>query len=119
MILPRKINFTQMGCYSDSSASDNIWMSITELMHLFGIIYSRLSANIKAIYKSGILNECEAQRYTDVSNGISIDVYALPMIIALSFRLNILGAYKMREYIINNLQQIQETRFKPTKREFL
>lgn len=75
-------------------------MSINKLIELFGITYSTLRANIKAIYKSGMLDECEVQRCINLSNGISIDVYALPMIIALSFRLNTLGAYKVRECVI-------------------
>ena len=48
-------------------------------------------------------DECEVQRCIKLSNGISIDVYALPMIVALSFRLNALGAYKVREYVMNKL----------------
>ena len=83
--------------------SNNIWMSTNELIDLFGITYPTLRANIKAIYKSGVLNEHEVQRCIKLSNGISIDVYALPMIVALSFRLNTLGAYKIREYIIEKL----------------
>ena len=78
-------------------------MSTNELIDLFGITYPTLRANIKAIYKSGVLNEHEVQRCIKLSNGISIDVYALPMIVALSFRLNTLGAYKIREYIIEKL----------------
>ena len=70
---------------------------------LFGVIQSTLRANITAIYKSGILDECEVQRCIKLYNGISIDVYALPMIIALSFRLNTLGAYKVRECVMNKL----------------
>ncbi len=81
----------------------NIWMSTNELIDLFGIIYPTLRANIKAIYKSGILDECEVQRCIKLSNGISIDVYALPMIITLSFRLNTLGAYKVRGCVMNKL----------------
>ena len=86
-----------------NTTSNNIWMSTNELIDLFGIIYPILRANIKAIYKSGILDECEVQRCIKLSNGISIDVYALPMIVALSFRLNTLGAYKTREYVITKL----------------
>ncbi len=78
-------------------------MSTNELIELFGITYSTLRGNIKVIYKSGILDECEVQRCIKLSNGISIDVYALPMIVALSFQLNTLGAYKVREYIMNKL----------------
>lgn len=83
--------------------SNNIWMSTNELIDLFGIIYPTLKANIKAIYKSGIFDECEVQRYIKLSNGNCMDVYALPMIIALSFRLNTLGVYKARECVMNKL----------------
>ena len=86
-----------------STTSNDIWMSTNELIELFDIMYPALKANIKAIYKSGILDEYEVQRCTKLSNGISIDVYALPMIVALSFRLNTLGAYKVREYVITKL----------------
>ena len=85
------------------AAAKNIWMSTNELIDLFGIIYPTLRANIKAIYKSEILDECEVQRCIKLSNGISIDVYALPMNVALSFRLNTLGAYKVRECVLNKL----------------
>ena len=85
------------------AAAKNIWMSTNELIDLFGIIYPTLRANIKAIYKSGILDECEVQRCIKLSNGISIDVYAHPMIVALSFRLNTFGAYKVRECVMNKL----------------
>lgn len=88
--------------FPDATAND-IWMSTNELIDLFGVIYPTLKANIKAIYKSGILDECEVQRCIKLYNGISIDVYALPMIVALSFRLNTLGAYKIREYTIEKL----------------
>ena len=88
--------------FPDATAS-NIWMSTNELIDLFGVIYPMLRTNIKAIYKSGILDECEVQRCIKLSNGISIDVYALPMIVALSFRLNTLGAYKVREYVMKKL----------------
>lgn len=86
-----------------STTSNDIWMCTNELIELFGITYPTLRANIKAIYKSGILDECEVQRCINLSNGISIEVYALPMIVALSVLLNTLGAYKVREYIIEKL----------------
>ena len=86
-----------------SITSNDIWMSTNELIDLFGVICPTLRANISAIYKSGILDECEVQRSINISNGISIDVYALPMIVALSFRLNTLGAYKVRECVMNKL----------------
>ena len=86
-----------------STTNNDIWMSSNELIELFGITYPTLRANITAIYKSGVLNEYEVQRRKNISNGISIDVYRLPMIVALSFRLNTLGAYKVRECVMNKL----------------
>ena len=86
-----------------STTNNDIWMSTNELVELFGIMYPTLKANIKAIYKNRILDECEVQRCIKLYNGISIDVYALPMIIALSFRLNTLGAYTVRECVMNKL----------------
>ena len=100
-------NIITMGEYGrihfPSTTNNDIWMNTNELIELFGIKYSILRGNIKAIYKSGILDECEVQRCIKLYNGISIDVYALPMIIALSFRLNTLGAYKVRECVMNKL----------------
>ncbi len=86
-----------------NTTSNNIWMSINELINLFGVTYPTLRSNIKAIYKSGILDEYEVQRCINLSNGISMDVYALPMIVAISFRLNTLGAYKVRGCVMNKL----------------
>lgn len=76
-----------------SITNNDIWMSTNELINLFGITSPTLRANITAIYKSDVLNEHDVQKSIKLSNGISIDVYALPMIAALSFRLNTLGAY--------------------------
>ena len=86
-----------------STTSNDIWMSTNELIELFGVTCPILRINVKAIYKSGILDEYEVQRCIKLYNGISIDVYALPMIVALSFRLNTLGAYKVRECVMNKL----------------
>ena len=97
------ITMDEYGQIHFPNISNNIWMSTNELIDLFGITYPTLKANIKAIYKSGVLNEHEVQRCINISNGISIDVYALPMIIALSFRLNTFGAYKVRECVMNKL----------------
>ncbi len=97
------ITMDEYGTIHFPNISNNIWMSTNELIELFGIMYPTLKANIKAIYKSGILDECEVQRCIKLSNGISTDVYALPMIIGLSFRLDTLGAYRVKECVMNKL----------------
>lgn len=97
------ITMDEYGKIHFPNISNNILMSANELIELFGITYPILRTNIKAIYKSGILNEHEVQKCIKLPNGNNVDVYSLPLIIALSFRLDTLGAYKMREYIISKL----------------
>ena len=97
------ITMDEYGKIHFQNNSNNIWMSTNELIELFGITYPTLKANIKAIYKSGILNEYETQRYIKLPNGNNVGVYSLPLIIALSFRLDTIGAYRIREYVMNRL----------------
>lgn len=97
------ITMNEYGKIHFPNISNNIWMSTNELLELFGITYPTLKANIKAIYNYRILYEYETQRYIKLSSSNNIDVYSLPLIIALSFRLDTLGAYRIREYVMNRL----------------
>ena len=97
------ITMDEYGKIHFSNNSNKVWMSTNELIELFGITYPSLKANIKAIYKSGILREYEVQKCIILPNGNNIDVYSLPLIIALSFRLDTLGAYRVREYVMNRV----------------
>ena len=83
--------------------ADDIWMSTQELVELLGVTFPTLRSNIRAIYKSGIVKEYEAERYITLPNGNSIDIYSLQMIIALAFRIDTCEAYSLREAIIHRL----------------
>ncbi len=80
-----------------------IWMSEPELMELFGVIVPVLRAAIRAVYKSGVLNEHEVQKYVRLENGYNADVFSFPMIVALSFRINSSGAKQMRKILFERL----------------
>lgn len=60
-----------------------IWMSEPELVELFGVIAPTLRAAIRAVYRSGVLNEHEVQKYVRLENGYHADVFSFPMIVAL------------------------------------
>lgn len=81
----------------------DIWMSEPELVELFGVIAPTLRAAIKAVYKSGVLKECEIQKYIRLKNGYHTDVFSFPMIAALAFRINSFGAERMRNVILERL----------------
>ena len=81
----------------------SIWMSEAELVGLFGVIAPTLRAAIRAIYKSNILKEYEVQKYVRQENGYNADVFSFPMIVALAFRIDSLGAEQVRNAILKRL----------------
>lgn len=80
-----------------------IWMSEPELVELFGIIAPALRAAIRAVYRSGVLNEHEVQKYVRLENGYHADVFGFPMIVALAFRINSSGAEQVRKILFERL----------------
>lgn len=80
-----------------------IWMSEPELVELFGVIAPTLRAAIRAVYRSGVLNEHEVQKYVRLENGYHADVFSFPMIVALAFRINSFGAEQVRNAILERL----------------
>lgn len=85
-----------------------IWMSEPELVELFGIIAPALRAAIRAVYKSGVLNEHEVQKYVRLENGYHADVFSFPMIVALAFRINSSGAEQVRKLLFERLYMRKE-----------
>lgn len=81
----------------------DIWMSEPELVELFGVIAPTLRAAVRAVYKSGVLKEYEGRKYVRLENGYYADVFGLPMIAALAFRINTFGAEHVRNVILEKL----------------
>lgn len=81
----------------------NVWMSEAELLELFGVIAPTLRAAIKTVYKSGVLKPYEAERYIKLPNGYDMDMYALSMVVALTFRINSPCADKVRNALLERL----------------
>lgn len=78
------------GCGRVAVPSDtaNVWMSEMELVELFDVIVPTLRAAIRAVYKSEVLQPCEIERRIRLPNGYYLEVYALPMVVALAFRID-------------------------------
>lgn len=81
----------------------DIWMSEPELVELFRVTAPTLRAAVRAVYKSGVLKEYEVQKYVRLENGYYADVFGLPMIAALVFRINSFGAEQVRNAILERL----------------
>lgn len=101
----RRTTITMDGCGKVSVPSDttNVWMSEMELVELFDVIAPTLRAAIRAVYKSGVLNPCEVERRIKLPNGYFTDVYALPMVVALAFRIDTPSASSVRNALLERL----------------
>ena len=93
------------GCGRIAVPSDaaNIWMSEMELIKLFDVIAPTLRAAIRAVYKSGVLQPCEVERCIRLPNGYYAEMYALPMVVALVFRINTPSAARVRNALLKRL----------------
>lgn len=85
------------------SDTANVWMSEMELVELFGVIAPTLRAAIRAVYKSGVLMPYEVERHVKLPNGYLTDVYALPMVVTLAFRIDTPSASSVRNALLERL----------------
>lgn len=100
-----RTTITMDGCGRIAVPSDaaNVWMSEMELVTLFGVIAPTLRAAIRAVYKSGVLQPCEVERRIRLPNGYYAEAYALPMVVALAFRINTPNAARVRNALLERL----------------
>ena len=101
----RRATITMDGCGRVAVPSDaaNVWMSEIELVRLFDVIAPTLRAVIRAVYKSGVLQPSEEERHIRLPNGYYAEVYALPMVVALTFRINTPNAARVRNALLERL----------------
>lgn len=85
------------------SDAANVWMNEMELVRLFDIIAPTLRAAIRAIYKSGVLHPYDVERRIRLPNGYYVEVYALPMVVALAFCINTPNAARVRNALLERL----------------
>lgn len=100
-----RTTITMDGCGRIAVSSDtaNVWMSEVELVTLFDVIAPTLRAAIRAVYKSGVLQPCDVERRIRLPNGYYADMYALPMVVALAFRINTPNAARVRNALLERL----------------
>ena len=101
----KRTTITMDGCGKVAVPSDaaNVWMSEMELVTLFDVITPTLRAAIRTVYKSGVLQPCEVERRIRLPNGYYSEVYALPMVLALAFRINTPNVARVRNALLERL----------------
>ena len=93
------------GCGRIAVPSDaaNVWMNEMELVRLFDVIAPTLRAAIRAVYKSGVLKPCDVERRIRLPIGYCAEAYALPMVVAIAFRINTPNAARVRNALLERL----------------
>ncbi len=81
-----------------------VWMSACEIADLLGAFSGKVNAQIKAIFKEGLLMETEAMRTIRSERGF-IDLYSMEMITMLLFRIATPKAKNLRRWIIEKLTE--------------
>ena len=101
----KRTTITMDGCGRVAVPSDaaNVWINEMELVKLFDVIAPTLRASIRAVYKSQVLHPCEVERRIRLPNGYYADVYALPMVVALSFRIDTPNTARVRNALLERL----------------
>lgn len=79
-----------------------VWMSVCEIADLLGAFSGKVNAQIKAIFKEGLLMETEVVRTIRSERGF-IDLYSIEMITMLSFRFASPEAQLFRRWTIRKL----------------
>lgn len=81
-----------------------VWMSSCEIADLLGAFSGTVNAQIRAIFREGLLMETEAMRTIRFERGF-IDLYSIEMIAMLSFRIATPQAKNLRKWIIGRLSE--------------
>ena len=97
------ITMGKCGKIAVPSDAANVWMSEMELVTLFDVIAPTLRAAIRAVYKSDVLKPCEVERHIKLPNGYFTEVYALPMVVTLAFRIDTPSAARVRNALLERL----------------
>ena len=84
------------GCWS-------IRLSRGQLADLFGVYYGTITANIKAIIRSGAVWPSFEGTLVQVGKTVLPERYDMEMVIALAFRLNSPAAERIRQYVVGRV----------------
>ncbi|GHV48610.1 hypothetical protein FACS1894181_04820 [Bacteroidia bacterium] len=94
-----KITINEMGV-KITPANGNVWLPAWEIARLFEVFVTKVSSNIKSRLKSGVLREREVCCCHYYTNGGSVDLYNLDMIIALAYRINSHNSERFRSWLM-------------------
>ena len=92
-----------------------LWMSKHEIADLFNVFVSSIGNNLRAIFKSGLLQKEEVSqthKYENNGRQCELTLYNLEAIIFVSYRVASYEARAFREWVMKALTQYTRTKLK-------
>jgi hypothetical protein len=80
-----------------------VQLSRGQLADLFGVYYGTITANIKAIIRSGAVSPSFEGTLVQVGKTVLPELYDMEMVIALAFRLDSPAAERVRRYVVGRV----------------
>lgn len=87
-----------------------VWMSMQEIADMLNVFGCYVRKAIKAIFKEGVLRECDVRCHVNEDDRISYDVYNLELVIAVAFRIDSVESRAFREFIMQAIIKKQTNR---------
>lgn len=94
------ITIDEYGRLNMPTDTASVWMTLPEIVELFGTTAGAVNSAIKAIIKSDALNDYEVCKCIRLDSGNSADVYNMEVVVALAFRLTTYPASVFRKWLV-------------------
>lgn len=88
-----------------SVTGSDVWMTAGEIAEIFNTTATAVTRAIRAVLQSGLMKERDTVRTDRVSPIVSIDVYCLEMIVAVSFRIDTCYTDLFRKWLVSRLTE--------------
>ena len=99
--------------------NNNLWLTQNELARFFGVFVQKIGAELKTIFKNGLLFEADCiryNRYIDKELEKQATLYNLDVLIFLAYRIDSFEAQIFREFLKSALREhLQKRKTAETK----
>ena len=100
------IKWNEYSEYTDLTIpSGEIWMSVSEMVDLFGVFIPKLKNTIQALYKEELIKPFEAERTIKKRDNLYVTVYNMEVVLLLAFRLNSYQARAVRRELMERIER--------------
>ena len=94
------ITIDERGRLNIPTDTASVWMTLPEIVELFGTTAGAVHTGIKTIFKENVLHDYEVCKCIRLDSGNSADVYNMEVVVALAFRLNTYTASVFRKWLV-------------------